>query len=79
MEAATPIVPAIDTVPQPLTIGAVVRPKATRGAKEVGVVRQVAANGLVLVYFYASGHRRWFKPEALVATGERVAPKAGPR
>jgi len=58
--------------PAPLAIGSAVRPKASRGPREAGVVRQVAASGLVLVYFAVTGHRRWFNPESLVPTGERV-------
>lgn len=67
--------------PLPLRVGDAVRARGDHGRsdRETGVVRQAGASGLLLVYWQASGHRVWHKPEALVATGERVAPKAGPR
>ena len=79
MEASIPMLPQEASATQyvPLIVGSAVRPKATRGPREVGVVRQVDHDrGLAFVYFYASGHKRWFRADALVPTGERVAPKA---
>ena len=72
--------PSHTSVPQPapLRVGDAVRRANVPRSRETGIVKAIKGT-LVTVYWHGTGHRVTHAASSLVATGERVAPKAGPR